>query len=505
MQTPGADIARNLASFGNLFIRDGDGTESRGIGGSCSPSVSPTCAAAAARRSCASPCRACASHSGPDNQRGYRTDAEIAADVARDPMPRLRAHLVPSLLSESEWNELEAEVARDVQQALDAARARPVSGSRQRRALGLRRRLARIARSVRRTLARRARERSTAAETRGRRRRSGPIRRSRCDERCGTSSRSTRSVSSSARTSDVKGGVHLVTEGLQKQFGDQRVFDTSLSEEGIIGRAVGMAICGLMPVAEIQFRKYADPATEQLNNCGTLRWRTANRFAAPIVVRMPGGFGKDVGDPWHSLSDEVRFAHAYGWQVAMPSNAADAAGLLRAGDARRESDDLLRAPLAADDERRQRALSGRRLRACRSAARAVRRPGSDRDARDVGRAGPSMCRSGRAIRRSCRSDRPPHDRAVGSRVRARFSSEDGSLRDRPRGQPHGRVRRRDRGDGGAAKRSGSSMRRSIASPSRTCRCRITRYCSRPSCRASTESPRASKQPWPSDCPAVQLT
>jgi 2-oxoisovalerate dehydrogenase E1 component len=85
-----------------------------------------------------------------------------------------------------------------------------------------------------------------------------------------------------------------------------------------------------MPVAEIQFRKYADPATEQLNNTGTMRWRTNNRFAAPMVVRMPGGFGKDVGDPWHSLSDEVRFAHAYGWQVAIPSNAADAVGLLRA-------------------------------------------------------------------------------------------------------------------------------------------------------------------------------
>jgi 2-oxoisovalerate dehydrogenase E1 component len=127
-----------------------------------------------------------------------------------------------------------------------------------------------------------------------------------------------------------KGGVHLVTEGLQRQFGERRVFDTSLSEEGIIGRAVGMAIGGLMPVAEIQFRKYADPAAEQLNNCGTMRWRTANRFAAPIVVRMPGGFGKDVGDPWHSLSDEVRFAHTLGWQVVMPSNAADAVGLLRA-------------------------------------------------------------------------------------------------------------------------------------------------------------------------------
>jgi len=60
-----------------------------------------------------------------------------------------------------------------------------------------------------------------------------------------------------------------------------------------------------------------------------MRWRTNNRFAAPIVVRMPGGYGKDVGDPWHSLSDEVRFAHMYGWQIALPSNAADAVGLLR--------------------------------------------------------------------------------------------------------------------------------------------------------------------------------
>jgi 2-oxoisovalerate dehydrogenase E1 component len=101
-----------------------------------------------------------------------------------------------------------------------------------------------------------------------------------------------------------------------------------LSEEGIIGRAVGMAYSGLMPVAEIQFRKYADPATEQLNNCGTIRWRTANQFAAPIVVRMPGGFAK-CGDPWHSLCNEVFFAHAVGWQLAMPSNAQDAVGLLR--------------------------------------------------------------------------------------------------------------------------------------------------------------------------------
>jgi 2-oxoisovalerate dehydrogenase E1 component len=126
-----------------------------------------------------------------------------------------------------------------------------------------------------------------------------------------------------------KGGVHGVTLGLQEKHGPERVFDTSLSEEGIVGRAVGMALAGLIPAPEIQFRKYADPAAEQINDCGTMRWRTNNRFAAPMVLRMPVGFLK-CGDPWHSQTDEVRFVHAPGWKVACPSNAADAVGLLRA-------------------------------------------------------------------------------------------------------------------------------------------------------------------------------
>ena len=125
-----------------------------------------------------------------------------------------------------------------------------------------------------------------------------------------------------------KGGVHAVTSGLQKKFGGHRVFDTSLSEEGIIGRAVGLAYAGYLPVAEIQFQKYADPATEQLKNAGTIRWRTANKFAAPMVVRMPAGFAK-CGDPWHSESNESFFAKMIGWQLVMPSSAEDAAGLLR--------------------------------------------------------------------------------------------------------------------------------------------------------------------------------
>jgi 2-oxoisovalerate dehydrogenase E1 component len=326
MQTPGADIAKNLASFGDLFIRNGDGTnagEAAALLAECVDFVRSGKGPALVRLTVPRLC----SHSGPDNQRGYRTEDEIAADIARDPLPRLRSHLVPSLMSAEEWTELEATVTRDIATALAGARARPNPDP------------AGIARWV------------YADDSAGSPEAMGGLSR---DERHALGGSETfvespekvRFAEAIRRTlahelevnpkvvvfgEDIgrKGGVHLVTEGLQKRFGNKRVFDTSLSEEGIIGRAAGMAISGLMPVTEIQFRKYADPATEQLNNAGTMRWRTANRFASPMVVRMPGGFGKDVGDPWHSLSDEVRFAHAYGWQVAIPSNAADAVGLLR--------------------------------------------------------------------------------------------------------------------------------------------------------------------------------
>ncbi len=125
-----------------------------------------------------------------------------------------------------------------------------------------------------------------------------------------------------------KGGVHTATLGLQAKYGEGRVFDTSLSEEGIMGRAVGMVLAGLTPIPEIQYRKYADPATERIHNCGTVRWRTANHFGAPVVVRMSGGYRK-IGDPWHSVTNEIMYAHAIGWKVAVPSNAEDAVGLLR--------------------------------------------------------------------------------------------------------------------------------------------------------------------------------
>ncbi len=328
MQTPGGNIATNLASFGNLFLRDGDG---------CDPAQAALLIAACVDhvRSGAGPALVhltvprLSSHSGPDNQRGYRTDAEITADAARDPLPKLRSQLVPALMSEAEWGSLEREVARDVEAGVTVARARSVPDP------------STVKRFIYAEEPREGDARAFGGLSDDERATLGGSAEPAADgEMMRFAEAVRRTLASELQANpklvvfgeDVgrKGGVHLVTEGLQKRFGAERVFDTSLSEEGIIGRAVGMALSGLVPVAEIQFRKYADPAHEQLNNTGTMRWRTANQFAAPIVVRMPGGFGKDVGDPWHSISGEVTWAHALGWQVAMPSNAADAVGLLRA-------------------------------------------------------------------------------------------------------------------------------------------------------------------------------
>lgn len=327
MQTPGGDIASNLASFRNLLVRNGDGTDPAQAEQLFLQAVNhvregdgPALVRLTVPR--------LSSHSGPDNQRGYRTDSEIAADVARDPLPRLKAFLVPSQLTPAEWQDIETAAARDAASGLERARLRSAPDPSRVRRWVYAEAPASDAPVAFGGLSARERESLGGTETPDG---EGPVVRFAESVRRTLQSELARNPKLVVFGEDVgvKGGVHLVTEGLQKQFGPTRVFDTSLSEEGIVGRAVGMAIAGLMPVAEIQFRKYADPATEQLNNCGTMRWRTANRFAAPIVVRMPGGFGKDVGDPWHSISSEVTWAHAIGWQVAIPSNAEDAAGLLR--------------------------------------------------------------------------------------------------------------------------------------------------------------------------------
>jgi 2-oxoisovalerate dehydrogenase E1 component len=314
-QTPGRDIAANLASFRNLQIFNGDGTEPAQAAMLIGEAVShvrgrkgPALIRLTVPR--------LEGHSFQDTQT-YKSEAELAEEWARDPLPKLRAY-APHL----DWERIEAGVAHAVESARAEAEARAPSPPQ------------RVTTNVF--------YEGTAAEVGG----SAGLSLDGTTDVAAPEGQRINMVTAIRRVLDQeldanpkmlvfgedigpKGGVHAVTLGLQDKYGHDRVFDTSLNEEGIVGRAVGMALAGLLPVPEIQFRKYAEPATEQINDCGTMRWRTANRFCAPMVLRVPGGFFK-CGDPWHSQTNEVQFVHNPGWRVAVPSNAEDAVGLLRA-------------------------------------------------------------------------------------------------------------------------------------------------------------------------------
>ena len=320
-QTPGGDIAANLASWTGLTILSGDGTDPAEAARLVDQAVdhareqrSPVLLRLTVPR--------LQGHSFQDTQT-YKTDAFVSSEWARDPLPKLKSYLVPAVLNEEEWAEIERRADCDAETAREQAEARGVADP------------ATVLDNV---------FYEDALQAEGGQWNHGYVAPTTTDapnpqgQRINMVTAIRRTLEHELEVNprvvlfgeDIgpKGGVHTVTLGLQEKFGFGRVFDTSLSEEGIVGRAVGMALAGLMPVPEIQFRKYAEPATEQINDCGTMRWRTNNRFAAPMVLRVPGGFFK-CGDPWHSQTNEVAFVHNPGWKVAVPSNAEDAVGLLR--------------------------------------------------------------------------------------------------------------------------------------------------------------------------------
>ena len=124
------------------------------------------------------------------------------------------------------------------------------------------------------------------------------------------------------------GGVFRVTQGLQKKYGEQRVFDAPIAEGGMLATAVGMGAYGLRPIVEIQFADYIYPATDQLISAAArLRYRSGGEFWAPITVRAPCG-GGIFGGQTHSQSAEALFAHVCGLKTVIPSNPYDSKGLL---------------------------------------------------------------------------------------------------------------------------------------------------------------------------------
>lgn len=135
------------------------------------------------------------------------------------------------------------------------------------------------------------------------------------------------------------GGVFRATSGLQEEFGVERVFDTPLSEGGIIGAAIGMALYGLRPVPEIQFADFIFPAFDQIvNELAKFRYRSGGEYPCKVVIRTPYG-GGIRGGHYHSQSPEAYFAHTPGLKVVIPSNPYDAKGLLLS--AMRDEDPVL--------------------------------------------------------------------------------------------------------------------------------------------------------------------
>jgi 2-oxoisovalerate dehydrogenase E1 component beta subunit len=124
------------------------------------------------------------------------------------------------------------------------------------------------------------------------------------------------------------GGVFRATQGLLEEFGEERVIDTPLAETGIVGTALGMALNGLRPVAEIQFADFIFPAFDQLvNEVAKYRYRSGGQYACPMVVRAPYG-GGIRGGLYHSQSPEAHFLHTPGLKVVVPATPEDAKGLL---------------------------------------------------------------------------------------------------------------------------------------------------------------------------------
>ena len=269
------------------------------------------------------------SHSLSDDERLYKTADERSAEAKRDPIVRLATFITSEgLASEGDLESIVKEVEREVAEAADRAiRSEGPTPETAGRYV--------YSPDVDPT--------SEAFETAAR---SGRTSRTRwlppSTGRSRTKWRAIRGLSSSVKTSPIaaasqrstsvpgKGGVFKVTHGLQRAFGSDRVFNSPLAEAAIIGRSVGMATRGLKPVPEIQFFDYIWPAMMQLRDeMSMLRYRSNNTFACPMVIRVAIGGYLRGGAPYHSQSGESIFAHCPGIRIAYPSNAQDAAGLLR--------------------------------------------------------------------------------------------------------------------------------------------------------------------------------
>jgi 2-oxoisovalerate dehydrogenase E1 component len=327
VQTAGGSISRLTRSFPGLHVAECDGTdplESYAVGKEavdyCRQRRGPALIHAHVIRHY--------SHSLSDDEKLYKTAEEREEEAHRDPLSKFSLFLIrEGLLDQKEIEALEAEVDREVREAGDAALAAeppsiesirvnvyspdidPTSGS-----FDAQPQLHGAPKTMVEMVA------ATLSDEMSR------------DERITVFGEDVADASREENLKHVKGkgGVFKATSGLQRKYGADRVFNTPLAEASIVGRAIGMAVRGLKPVAEIQFFDYIWPAMQQLHSeAATIRWRSNGDFTCPLVVRVAIGGYLTGGALWHSQSGESIFAHIPGLLIAFPSRARDAVGLLR--------------------------------------------------------------------------------------------------------------------------------------------------------------------------------
>jgi len=326
-QTPGGSISQLVRSFPGLYVDSVDGTDflaSLRVMREAAAYIRARRGPAFVHAHCIRPY----SHSFSDDDKLYRPRLEREADLRRDPLPRFADFLQSHrLASNAELDAVAQDIDRELQEAAHQALGAP-NPPKQTATLWV------YSPDVDPTSA----AFDTPAQPEGEPQTMvALINRTLIDEMA----RDPRIVVFGEDVADAsrgdalqtvpgKGGVFKLTHGLQRLYGQDRVFNATIAEASIVGRAVGIAVRGLKPVVEIQFFDYIWPAMMQIRDELTMmRYRSGNAFSCPVVIRAPIGGYLRGGGPYHSQSGESIFAHCPGIRIAFPSNARDAAGLLR--------------------------------------------------------------------------------------------------------------------------------------------------------------------------------
>jgi 2-oxoisovalerate dehydrogenase E1 component len=333
VNTPGGNISRLIANFPDFHFAEIDGTDPIACYRAMVEAVA-YCRAGNGPALVHGHVVRPYSHSLSDDERQYRSQEEVEADAARDPLAKMQMWLLrEGILDEEGINRLERLVDDEVQRAGERAMQAVLPSATH--AAILRNQ---YSEELKPTDARFDTVPQATADASERTMAElinlclkDEMRR---DERVVVFGEdvadATRDEALRAGKIKGKGGVFKLTAGLQTEFGSDRVWNSPLAEANIVGRAIGMAVRGMKPVVEIQFFDYIWPAMHQIRNeLSVIRWRSNGTWSCPVVIRVPIGGYLTGGSIYHSQSGESIFTHTPGMRVVMPSNAVDAAGLLR--------------------------------------------------------------------------------------------------------------------------------------------------------------------------------